>query len=54
MQQIDDLMELPKEKRPPDSILWDGTSEEIDKWLDNVLGNKVVADTIVIEDDIER
>lgn len=39
MQQIDNLNELPKEKRPPDSIIWDGTSEELDDWLDRVLGD---------------
>jgi hypothetical protein len=54
-QQIDSLAELPKEKRPPDSVLWDGTSEEIDRWLDNVMGSKQVPDIITItEDDIER
>jgi hypothetical protein len=37
MQQIDNLNELPKTKRPPDSIIWDGTSEEMDEWLDKVL-----------------
>ncbi len=39
MQQIDNLNELPKEKRPPDNIIWDGTSEELDDWLDRVLGD---------------
>jgi hypothetical protein len=38
MQQIDNLHELPKEKRPTDEIIWDGTSEELDEWLDKVLG----------------
>lgn len=38
MQQIDNLNELPKEKRPPEDIIWDGTSEELDDWLDKVLG----------------
>lgn len=32
------MNELPREKRPPDSILWDGTSEELNEWLDKVLG----------------
>ena len=40
LQQIDNLNELPKEKRPPDNIIWDGTSEELDEWLDKVLGSK--------------
>lgn len=33
-------MELPKEKRPPDYIIWDGTPEEIDDWLDRVFDPK--------------
>lgn len=40
LQQIDNLNELPKEKRPPDDILWDGTSEELDEWLEKVLDHK--------------
>jgi hypothetical protein len=39
LQQIDNLNELPKEKRPNDEIIWDGTSEEMDEWLDRVLSN---------------
>lgn len=38
--QIDGLNELPKEKRPPDLMIWDGTPEEVDKWLEKVLSNK--------------
>ena len=38
--QIDNLNELPKEKRPPEDILWDGTSEELEKWLNDVLDIK--------------
>ena len=38
--QIDSLNELPKEKRPPDSIIWDGTQEDIDDWLDRVFERK--------------
>ena len=37
MQQIDNLNELPKEKRPPSDVIWDGTSDEMDEWLDSVL-----------------
>ncbi|MHA2084949.1 MAG: hypothetical protein ACXABD_14420 [Candidatus Thorarchaeota archaeon] len=35
--QIDSFNELPKEKRPPDDILWYGTPEELDTWFDKVL-----------------
>lgn len=40
MQQIDNLNELPKEKRPPEDIIWDGSSEELDEWLEKVLDPK--------------
>lgn len=39
-QQVDNLAELPKEKRPPDTIIWWGSSDELDEWLDKVLGTK--------------
>ena len=38
--QIDNLNELPEEKRPPDLMIWDGTIEEIEKWIKNVLHGK--------------
>ena len=38
--QIDNLNELPEEKRPPDLMIWDGTIEEIEKWIKNVLQGK--------------
>jgi len=34
--QIDSFMELPKNKRPPESI-WDD-SDELNRWFDNVFG----------------
>ena len=58
MQQIDNLNELPKDKRPPDYITWDGTSEDMDEWLDKVLGDPSKSQThveLVIRDrDIEE
>ena len=39
-QQIDNLNELDKKRRPPESIIWDGTPEELEKWLDDVLDPK--------------
>lgn len=54
-QQIDTLNELPKEKRPPDSIIWDGTSEELDEWLDRVFDkkNKDTVDILLKSNDVE-
>jgi len=33
---VDNLNELEKEKRPPDEMLWNGTSEDLDEWLEKV------------------
>ena len=53
LQQIDALNELPKEKRPPDKILWDGTSEELDEWLEKVLDHKTKQDVDILISDVE-
>lgn len=39
-QQLDSLSELPEDKRPPDEIIWDGTPEDLDEWIKNVLDPK--------------
>ena len=36
-QQIDSLSELGKEKMPPFDLLWDGTPEDLDAWIADVL-----------------
>jgi hypothetical protein len=51
--QIDNLNDLPKEKRPPDSILWEGTTEDLDDWLDRVFDSNKSNTTDMIIDDIE-
>lgn len=52
--QIDSLSELPKEKRPPFKILFYGTNEDLESWLETVMNAKH-QDTIEIrEDEIER
>jgi hypothetical protein len=44
-------MELPKEKRPPDEMIWDGTTEEMEDWLERVIKkNEPVENTFVIDD----
>lgn len=49
-QQIDNLSELPKEKRPPDTVLWEGTAEELEEWLDKVFDTKKDSPDVVITD----
>jgi hypothetical protein len=43
--QIDNFNELEKNKRPPEMMIWDGTGEEIEDWLDKVFDRKP-SDTI--------
>ena len=43
--QIDNFNELEKTKRPPEMMIWDGTGDEIEDWLDKVFGRKA-PDTI--------
>lgn len=35
--QIDNLSELGSEKKPPEEMIWEGTPEEIEDWLDRVI-----------------
>lgn len=53
MQQIEALHELPKEKRPPDSILWDGTSDDLEEWLEKVLDKKAQTTVDIVVNDVE-
>jgi hypothetical protein len=39
-QQVDNLMDLDKEKRPSDSMIWDGTTEELESFLERILSGK--------------
>jgi len=52
-QQIDNLNELPKEKRPPESMIWYGTSEDIDDWLERVFNKKQKQTTELIISAVE-
>lgn len=55
-EQIASYSELPKEKRPPETMIWWGTPEDIEKWFDRVMGRKQkTQDTVFLdlsEDDI--
>lgn len=35
--QMDNLNELPKEKRPPESVLWSSNPDHLDDWLEKVM-----------------
>jgi len=51
--QIDNLNELPKDKRPPESIIWDGTSQDLDKWIEKMYDKKGDDGIILSLPDIE-
>jgi hypothetical protein len=38
-QQIDSLNELDKKHRPPESLIWDSNSEELEDWLERAFSD---------------
>lgn len=38
--QVDNLNELPKEKRPPEHMIWYGTPDDIENWIDKIYDRK--------------
>jgi len=38
--QIDSFRELPKEKRPTETMIWEGSPEELETWFDRVFDRK--------------
>lgn len=47
-------MELPKDKRPPEDVIWEGTSEELDEWLDKVFDRKESTTVDLIISEVEE
>lgn len=54
--QIDNLNELSKDKRPPDRIIWEGSSEDLEEFLDRVLYKNEPShfDFVINDSEIER
>ncbi len=54
-QHVDNLNELPKEKRPPEAMIWEGTPEELEEWLDKVFDRKKkeISELVILESEIE-
>lgn len=48
-QQIDNLSQIPKEKRPPEHMVWDSPPEKIEEWLDKVFKRKSEQHTTTVE-----
>ena len=53
-QQIDNFYELDESKRPTERMIWEGTAEDIERWLERVFNSKLKPiETEIIFDDIE-
>ena len=54
-QQIDNLNELPKDKRPSEWMIWWGLPEKMERWLDKIFEGKSEpkANIILTESEIE-
>jgi len=52
-QQLDNLNELPADKRPPENIIWDGSAEEMERWLGRVFKTNATDGIIVDESELE-
>jgi len=50
---VDALSELPKEKKPPELMIWDGSPEELDRWLEEVMSGKKETKATFVIDDVE-
>jgi hypothetical protein len=52
--QIDSLSELGSEKQPPEQLLWSGSSEELNKWLKDMLAGKKSKNIDLVIDNVEE
>ena len=48
--QIDNFSELPKDKRPDDHLVWEGTIEDLENWFDRVLKGKASREVELVID----
>ena len=50
---MDNINELPEEKRPPELMIWDGTVDELNDWIDNTLSGKQKSTADVVIENVE-
>lgn len=46
-QQIDNLSEIPKDKKPPESIIWDSPPEELEEWIEKAFSPKEKGENMI-------
>lgn len=52
-QQIDNLNELESSKRPPEIVIWDGSSDDLEKWLSRVFNKSTPEEVTFDKNEIE-
>ena len=52
-QQVDNINELPEEKRPPELMIWDGNVDELNEWISNTLSGKRKSTADIVIDNVE-
>lgn len=52
-QQVDNINELPEEKRPPELMIWDGNVDELNEWINNTLSGKRKSTADIVIDNVE-
>jgi hypothetical protein len=50
---VDNINELPEEKRPPELMIWDGSVDELNEWIDNTLSRKQRSTADIVIDNVE-
>ena len=54
--QLDNLNEIPKDKRPTERMIWEGIPEDIEEWLDRAYDRKKpkqTAEIFISSDEVE-
>lgn len=50
---MDNINELPEEKRPPELMIWDGSVDDINEWIDSTLSGKRKSTADIVIDNVE-
>jgi hypothetical protein len=51
--QVDNMNEVSKDKRPTEKLMWDGSPEEMEEWIDKTILGKTQATIEINDSDIE-
>jgi hypothetical protein len=51
--QMDNLYEIPKNKRPTEKMIWDGSPEEMEEWMERVVLGNSQSEIEILDTDVE-